>query len=556
MKVFLSFIVLLTFTAGAAAQKPAKISPSVAQQFIVRKQQLVDDFELQMKDVPYAAVRVYIRYKLAEWLWKKGKDDSDRAEGLAVKALEEAYAKKDEMANSIRFKLVTDIFGLLDTNARETSVKLKAKYDLGADEDLFSGFSQLSKKDGDQAVAQKLIKALSKPGDINNMINPLLNSLRMMKSPQFPVVLGTFLDSVESGRVNANNGTIYMFLMHFNDPQVPPAFRARYFNLIVGRARAATQTPDPLVYPMLSAAITNFGEGSDLLPEAVALKNALAITESAANRARREAQERIDASRDKLAALIEEAERAEDKPLKVSFYLQAVYKARDTGKLIVAIDLIGKVKELDKRDARNDWSDTEFTTVARRAFEKDEVEIALDATGRIEDPIDHAEALKTAAEYFNRKKDAVAEQESVGKMLILLSVKLDEGAESLRANTLVRALPVVQKIDRIALPEAITIAAKAINDLPAPGAEHGPGTTKYADHVYSLMSINYSLAATTTMLLSRGKTDASDLAERIQKKEIRIVADLVLAMEALDTAQKEAEKKAAEKQNAPASPKQ
>jgi len=76
----LPVFVILSLAAGVFAQKPAKIPLSTAQRFIVKKQQLVDDFEMQLKDIPYAAVRVYIRYKLAEWLWKKGKDDSDRAE--------------------------------------------------------------------------------------------------------------------------------------------------------------------------------------------------------------------------------------------------------------------------------------------------------------------------------------------------------------------------------------------------------------------------------------------------------------------------------------------
>jgi hypothetical protein len=555
MKIYLALILLLTITAGAFGHTPAKAPLSIARQFVVKKQQLVDDFELQLKDIPYAAVRIYIRYKLAEWLWKKGKDDTDRAEALAVKALEEIYARREELANSHRFKLVTDIFALLDTNAKETSIKLKAKYDFAAEEDLFSGFSQLTKKDGDEAVAQKLIKALNKPGDINNMINPLLNSLRTMKSPQFPIVLGAFLDAVESGRVNANNGTLYMFVMHFSDPQASPSFRARYFNLIVARARIATQTPDPIVYPMLTAAIASLGEGSDLLPEAMGLKNALAITESAASKARREAQERIDASTDKVAALIEEAERAENAQIKISFYMQAVIEARNTGKFTIAIDLIGKLKELDKRDSRNDWADSEFTTIAKRALDKDEVEIAMIATDRIEEPVDHAEALKTAAEYFDRKKEAVAAREAISKMLKLLANRLEEGEDGLRANTLVRTLPLIQKADKITLPEAIAITAKAINDQSTPGAEDKPGTDKFANYVFNTMWLNYSVTTMTAVLSSHDKTDARDLSERIQRREVRIVADLVLATDALDAAQKEAEKKAAEKLKTPATPK-
>jgi hypothetical protein len=554
MKIYLALIVLLTIATGAFAQSP-KTSPSAAQQFIVRKQQLVDDFELQMKELPYAAVRVYIRYKLAEWLWKKGKDDTGRAEGLAVKALEEVYTKREELAGSSRFQLTTDLFALLDTHAKETSVRLKAKHELDEDSDLFSGFGQLKNKDGDQAVAQKLINALAKPGNINNMVNPLLNSLRAIKSAQFPVVLGTFLDAVESGRATVNNGTLYSFLMHFNDPQTPPALKARYFALVVARARAATQTPDPIVYPLLASAITSFGEGSDLLPEAVALKTALAVAETAANRAQREAQERVDASADKLAAYIEEAEKSENPSLKSSLYRRAAGEAKRTGKFGVAIDVIGKVREIDKDEYIKDWADGELTSIVKLALEKNEVEAALAAADSIDDRIDRADGWKMAAEYFDAKKDTAAARDAIQKMLKIMSEPYT-GEDGLRVHGLVRMLPTVQKIDKLDLPQAISMTARAINDYPTPGAEDRAGTSKYSNYVFNTMWLNMSLPRIMPLLLSTDRADAVDLAERINKREVRIVADLVLATEALDTAQREAEKKASEKQKTPATPRQ
>jgi hypothetical protein len=548
----LPILIILSLTAGVFAQKPAKTPLSTAQQFIVKKQQLVDDFEMQSKDIPYAAVRIYIRYKLAEWLWKKGKDDTDRAEALAVKALEEVYARKEELANSHRYKLLTDIFGLLDTNAKETSARLKAKYYLDAETDLFSAFSQLSKKDGDQAVAQKLLKALAKPGDVNNLINPLLNSLRTMKSPQFPLVLGALLDAVESGRVIANNYHLYMFLFNFDDPQVSPALRARYFALVVDRARIAAPKPDQIASQLLTAAINSFGEGSpELLPEALGLKNALAVTETAAGRARREAQERIDASGDKLAATIQEAEKAEIPDVKRSFYLKAEILAKNSGKLAIGLDVVDKLKEVDPSDFTKDWADQEYADIAKRAFERDEAEIALKGIERVGEALDRAEAWKNAAVYYDGKKDLPGTRDAIGKMLKLLA---DGDRENgLRAQALVRALPMIQKADRLSMPEAIGVTARAINELPTPGVDDKAGTEKYADYVFATMWINYSLATAATVLLSHDKTDASDLAERIQKREARIVVDLVLATDALETAQKEAEKKAAEKK-APAKP--
>ena len=127
----LPVLIIISLTASAFAQKPVKKPPAVAQQFIVKKQVIADDLELQVRDVQYAAIRVYIRYKIAAWLWQKGPDDTDRAEALAVKAVDELYANKDEIPTGFRYKLVTDMFALLDTNAKETSAKLKTKYGFG-----------------------------------------------------------------------------------------------------------------------------------------------------------------------------------------------------------------------------------------------------------------------------------------------------------------------------------------------------------------------------------------------------------------------------------------
>jgi hypothetical protein len=238
----LPVLIILSLTAGVFAQKPPKKTPTIAQQFIVKKQVVADDLELQVKDVQHAAIRVYIRYKIAAWLWQKGPDDTMRAEALAVKAVDELYAKKDEMPTGLRYKLVTDLFALLDTNAMETSAKLKTKHEFGLEEDLFSGFSQLAKKDGDQAAAAKLLKALNKQGDVSGAINPLLNSLRGQRDRRSSRWFRGFLEGVESGRVAVNNGMLYLFFVNFNDPQVPPAMRLRYFALIVGRARRSRRS--------------------------------------------------------------------------------------------------------------------------------------------------------------------------------------------------------------------------------------------------------------------------------------------------------------------------
>jgi hypothetical protein len=552
MKTRLLLVLLLTAASIAFAQKPVKNEPTLAQQFIAKKQVIADDLELQVKDVQYAAIRGYVRYKIAAWLWQKGPDETMRAEALAVKAVEDLYAKKDEMPSGVRYKLVSDLFTLLDTYASERSAKLKTKHGFGLEEDFFSGFSQLEKKDGDQAVAARLLKALSKPGDVHAMINPLLNSLRIMRSSQFPAVLGAFLEGVESGRVSGNNGMLFLFFVNFNDPQAPTAMRQRYFALIVDRARRAVVRPEAdnaVVYEMLVSAINRFGElAPDLLAEAMALKNGLAASESRLAKAKREAEARINESLDKLAATIEEAERADDLVNKSRFYSQAVGIAKNSGKFAIAVDLIDRVVEVDKREFMKGWPDQEYADVARRAFEKSEVEIGLKAMDRVVDPVKRADAGKVAVNYYDGKKDPVAARDMLSTVLRSLAQPPSEDPN--RVYRLIGVLTTVQKIDRVSLPQTIMLTARSINELPTPGIDDKPGTKKYNDYVAHLMTLSFGLPSVLSVLLTREKADAADLTDRIQKREVRILADTVMAIDALETARKEAEKKAAaEKKN-------
>jgi hypothetical protein len=166
MKIKLSLILIVFCSLTSQAQKTVdKIKPAddkiliAAQQRILKKQIVVDDLDSQAKNVPLAASRIFARTKLAEWLWKNGKDETGRAESLAVRAVEELYEKKVEIPNWIF--LTRDLFALLEINARDAAKKLRAKYKIEDQEDLSNATSLLDKEGGDKIVASKIKKALA-----------------------------------------------------------------------------------------------------------------------------------------------------------------------------------------------------------------------------------------------------------------------------------------------------------------------------------------------------------------------------------------------------------
>jgi hypothetical protein len=499
--------------------------------------------------VPAAGVRVSIRHRLAEWLWKTGKDDTGRAEALVVKGIEELYEKEDEIENPEWLR--GPLFALLEKNAKETAARLKAKHFKNAEDDLTNAFDWLEKPGGDKIAADKVVKYLGGKGHFDSNITFILRNLREMRSPQFPVVLAAVLQAVEAGRISLDIASLQFLASDFRDPAVPAGLQRRYIELVLARARTAVQTSSresqTLVY-LLGEIVREMGERvPDMVPEAEGLKAALAARTSGAENRRKEAEDRIQASADKLSALIEEAEKAETLSDKNSFYVRAEILAEDTGKFAIAIRVLSTLRDLNKDDKfySNTWTDQELARINQLALKKDDVEIAQSARDLIIDEVRRGEAWKDAAVYFKEKKNQIDADDAINRSIKILADAERENVQ--RIYALIRLIPAVQKVDKIRLQEVIVLAAKAINDLPSPGPDDKPGTENFKKYVRAVMAINYNVNSAMSALLKEDKPVAADLAGRIQKREVRVLADMLIGIDALETAQKAAEKKAAAK---------
>jgi hypothetical protein len=101
MKKFFVFI-LVVFCAVAnllAQQKPAAPGAKAAE-ILAKKHLTIDTLENQIDGISYAEVRVFLRHKIALWLWSAGTDDTDRAEQIAVHAINDLIEIK------MRFPLI------------------------------------------------------------------------------------------------------------------------------------------------------------------------------------------------------------------------------------------------------------------------------------------------------------------------------------------------------------------------------------------------------------------------------------------------------------------
>lgn len=533
MKINLLLILFVLCSLICPAQKTDEKAVSAAQQKILKKQILVDDLDYRAKDLPFAAVRVFVRTKLADWLWKNGKDETGRAEPLAVKAIEEIYSKPDEMTRSFSSK--ANLFTLLEVNAKETAVKLRTKYNIGSAEDLYSSTSFLNKKAGDSVIAEKVKKALTDTKDLA-VIQAYLMMLQARKSPEFVPLLSEVINIQESGRNNFTTASFLWIADNFNDVTVPNDLKIRFCKIVLNRAKTALQITDGgeihfadlALFKVLPQITANVPE---MAAEASGIKTVLAAKNSPYDREFQESQQRIDESSNKLDALIAEADKTDYKNLKESYLSEAARLAEKEGKFQLAADLTERT--IENKDEK-DFPDKEFRVsahdqrlgfIADSALQKNDVISADYATKKIISDLKKADVLRQTANYFFRQKDVATASNLYDEALKLVS-KAENN--QLKINALLGLIPVAAAIDQSRLSEIVSFTAKAVNNLPTLNPEDKPGTENFKNYVTNILQTNFILYITVGNLTRTNKNEAMYFADQINRKELRIAADLAV----------------------------
>lgn len=538
-------LVLIVFCALAShAQKVDDKARIAAQQIILKKQVVVDDLDNQAKSVPLAAARIFARLKIAEWLWKDGKDDTGRAESIAVKAVEELYEKKNEIPNSDH--LSTPLLTMLELNAKDAAKKLKAKYEIEAQEDLWNAGDLLSKKGGDKILAAKIKQNLTNGYDLYH-ISHLIDEMRDRKSPEVLGILAHIIALEETGGNNYPAGALFNLTDNFREPTFPINLKTRFYRIVLGKARAAAQSPDESLITsaesLLYAVLPDINRNApELSGEATALRSILSAKTSQLTREESERYERIEESEDKLAALISEAEKSDSKNVKRDLYDEAGLLATKQEKFQLAADLFGKAlenianPEKVKPEILYGWHDQQLNEIVKAALDKDDAESAEYAMKKIFLYFRKADALRQLAIYFSEQKDSATALTNYYESLKLVAKQENT---QMKFYMLFRLIPTAQTIDPDRISEATAITAKAINNFPTLNPEDKPGTDKFNEYTSTIMDINYNVNQVMRGLIEKNKSEAYDLANRINRKEIKIIADVVLAINQFETDKKQ-----------------
>lgn len=547
-KIKLSFALIFLCCLSGWGQKPASEQKSNNQEITLKKQIAVDELENQVKDIPFAAVRVFVRSKIVAWLWKDGKDETGRAEQLAVKVVDELYEKKNEIPGIYFSAIKSDIFALLETNSKDTAKRLNEKYSITSEDELSDAHSLLDKKNGEKLVAEKILKSLVNPSESGIDVALLLDKLQTRKSPEAARILAAILALEESGKSNFSAGTLYSIVHNFRDSSVPSDLQKRFFNIVLNKARNAVNSADSNVeaaYNLLRAVASDIKlKAPHLLAEASGLQLALSAKMSKQANESKEREKRIGESADTLGALISEAEKAEDEGVKYLLYVRAAKLSLERQKFGLAVELAektiaGETKAIPKT-FREQWYDQFLREVVGAALKKDEVDSARYAIKKMVDKLSMADSLLALAKYYSEKKDTFSAIDAFDEAL-KLTKKVENG--NLKTYTLFRLISAVQKIDKTRIVEAAAETAKVINSIPTLTVDDKPGTKNYENYINSVMATNYNLLPVITALAKEDINEAIDFSNRIGKKEIKIVADFALLIESLKAESKLADAK-------------
>lgn len=518
---------------GQAAPDDALVR---AQQVKIRKQIVGDQLDTQVREIRFAAVRVFVRYRIAYWLWKDGDDNTERAEHFCVKAIEDLYENKVEIPELYFSSLRTDLFALLETHNKAISRKLARKYELSFEDDLQNANALLNKKDGEKIAAQKILKSLDNSSQLSSMTTWLMEELRNRRSPELLKVLAKILVLEESGRSDFSAETLFYSADFFRDANVPNEFRLRFYRIILGKVKNTTQFQNDEVlgaFDLLNATIPDIAQNApDLSPEASAMLSLLSTKIPRSASMMREIYQRIEDSSDRLSALISEADKVDDPSIKESLLVDAAKLALKNGKFILAVDLAVRTVAVRKeKSAFLRWGDQFLGDVAKSSLKKDDINSAKYAQKQIHDKFNLVESLRHTAIYYLEKTDFGSAGETVDDALKILS---REPNDSKKVGSLVRLIPAGQRVDISRVSEITGFTSKAINAMPTLNVEDKPETANYKKYVSSIMAVNYNLLPVLSDLVNKNRNEAIDFSSRIDRKEVKIIAELALLTCSLD----------------------
>ena len=466
--------------------------------------------------------------------WKEEKDLSVAAESLAVAAIDDLYENKTEIPEFYFNGLLPRLYVLLDNNSKETAVKLREKYKRTAKDEGNFFDALLREKNGERLATEAAVKSLLDQTHNESQIRYLLFRLQERQSPELIKLLRAILDADETGRMEFTLDTLLFISEDFFASYIPIELRKRFLRGVVVKSRKAAMMPEgnvEMYLHLLSALMPHVSrDAPELLEEATLTLTVLKNRTNQETRETQERNERINSSTDILSAFITEAEKAENKGVKYDLYRGAARLALKLKKFNYAVNIVEKIDEIDlsSSDIYESIQDTReqfLNDVVAKTIESGEPDSAVYAIKRLKKPVSRIESFGKMANFHFERNEMETSRDFLDEA-IKSAAKAEISPQLI--SSLIKMLPTAHKIDPNRIFELNELATKSINNITTLRVEDKPETENFKNYVMSAMIINWNLVPALTQLVKENRTAATDFANRIHKKEIRIIADFVL----------------------------
>ena len=469
------------------------------------------------------ALRVFLRLKVATYLWSKP-SGSLKPETIATTALADLREHEKEIPALYVTQFRKNLIAQLQLHAPELARALAENDNLDTRTDLEVAYSLLSQEKGSEQAVRIVQDSIGGGKDPGPIIVPFLHRLETIKSSDVPKVLNAVISQEEIQPGTISSGTLFQLKHLFIRQQTSEELQNRYLLAVVHRAGQTDGNLGSLVdmYTILA----------DLLPE-VEKRNpelyysaSVALTELAKRVPKRtldriSLDKRVRASNDPLARLMAEMEAVTDPSLKEDLQIEAGQLALENGQIQLAINLVVKLEP--KNEQARVWRDQFIEQAVVSAIDNGNIGMAELGAGQIRNASVRSSVMQKVALYFQKSKEPGRAHEA---LIFAQDAVNTLGDSNEKAVALLNLANSYIQLDSSRSMELVRVAIKIINKVNNPESEQRVqiGDDQQRTSAEGMLIIAYRLVPTFQLLGATDESTALNLAQKIQRQELRIAA--------------------------------
>lgn len=536
----LAAVFTLAFAAVVSAQKiPIAVSEKEralkAEAYQTQQRALtLNSLKTDIKMADDAPMRCHLRYRIARFFFEtKLPLYHDSAVTLANECFDDIAENREQFSESQVNWTRNDLLSLLRKHAPAAAERAQKKYFTDKSEHRMSDFNDLRSGDPKKST-DKILSGLAS-GEIDMDFVTALENIGKADPASANRILSAFLAYFEADlRRTYSDSMIFVFVTsEFREAFVPVDIRRRFHLLLIRMAEASLADPENerlwyVIVNELKYSAADIKEDSPALYERfLGLFSALSSRKSDRQKRAEEVYQRIEASKDKLAQAISEAESAEDENFQSELWEYASNLALREKKYRQCADLKLKVKIYNENSlmirARNFFL---VNSLVEPALKNSDIESAEYINSLVTWPEMRSEGNVLIVERLVELKRTTVARDKLNDSLALMD-KMENAGPKVRI--MLSAIPAALKIDKMKAFDIASETVKVINRIPSPGPDDKfgtPGRISYLDKVLIPNGHNIFDAFRT---LGGEDVQLSDaIAQGIQLKELRLVAQIAL----------------------------